>query len=389
MNKKILALGFWLLWSASVSLFAALENNGNNTVKQGNSTNKITTPAIWAVKLIDTTTGIVIKEFTEGENSLCYDNLPETLSLIAETSVGTVGSVEFRVMPTKVFVDNIYPFRLKEHSSGLLKPFSPSVGIKTLAITPYQLADLNGNVGSTKNFTINVSDDLLVCDDVVNISGELKQWHRVRLDLLGPDISELDINNPFRNYKLDVTFTHIDTGESLVVPGFFAADGDAENTSADSGNIWRTYFRPHLIGNWEYSVSFIQGTNVSVANSVSGTPVLPLNGLSGEFYIGNSDKFGNDFRSKGFLRHEDGERYLQFSGTNDYFLKMGANSPENLLAYSEFDQTSDLDPAWSSFLHSYSPHAVDFHSWDSLDTDSTWSSGKGKNLIGGNKLFIK
>ena len=41
----------------------------------------------------------------------------------------------------------------------------------------------------------------------------------------GPETEELHENNPFLDYRLNVTFTK---GErSIVVPGFYAADGNA------------------------------------------------------------------------------------------------------------------------------------------------------------------
>ncbi|MHC4565215.1 MAG: DUF5060 domain-containing protein, partial [Planctomycetota bacterium] len=68
------------------------------------------------------------------------------------------------------------------------------------------------------------------------VSGELKKWHKVTVTFDGPQTSETAEPNPFLDYRLNVTFTHQGSGKSKVVPGHFAADGDAANTSADSGN---------------------------------------------------------------------------------------------------------------------------------------------------------
>ena len=63
------------------------------------------------------------------------------------------------------------------------------------------------------------------------ISGELKKWHKIELVFGGPESSEMADNNPFLNYRLDVSFSN---GENVyVVPGFYAADGNAAETSAD------------------------------------------------------------------------------------------------------------------------------------------------------------
>jgi len=46
-------------------------------------------------------------------------------------------------------------------------------------------------------------------DGTVTLSGELKQWHKVTLNLAGPFAAETDTTpNPFIDYRLTVTFTH-------------------------------------------------------------------------------------------------------------------------------------------------------------------------------------
>ena len=70
----------------------------------------------------------------------------------------------------------------------------------------------------------------------VAISGELKQWHKVTLALDGPFAHEQDNQpNPFTDLAFNVTFTHESGSPKYVVPGYFAADGDAGNSSAESG----------------------------------------------------------------------------------------------------------------------------------------------------------
>ena len=65
--------------------------------------------------------------------------------------------------------------------------------------------------------------------DGVNIAGELKKWHTVTLTFDGPEVAETDENNPFLNYRLNVTFSHKTTGKTYKVPGYFAADGDRKS----------------------------------------------------------------------------------------------------------------------------------------------------------------
>ncbi|MCJ8163298.1 DUF5060 domain-containing protein [Pontibacter sp. E15-1] len=198
------------------------------------------------------------------------------------------------------------------------------------------------------------------------ITGELKTWHCVTLTFDGPETSEFDTLNPFLNYRMEVTFS--DGSKTLTIPGFYAADGNAGQTGARSGNKWQVRFAPPHPGEWAYQVSFRKGKNIAISDNPSdGGPMAP-DGAKGKLAISKSDKAGKDLRAKGRLLHTD-SHYLQFAGTGEYFVKGGANSPEDLLGYYEFDQT----PA----KHRFEPHASEWR-----EGDPTWQKSKGKNLIG-------
>ena len=210
------------------------------------------------------------------------------------------------------------------------------------------------------------------------ISGELKKWHTITLLFDGVNTNEQAVSNPFYDYRLNVTFTK--GLKTYVVPGHYAADGNAAETSDSTGNKWRVYFSPDEAGTWNYSVSFRTASAIAIDDNVNaGTAVVPLNGEVGSFVIAATDKTGRDFRGKGRLDYV-GEHYLQFSETGEYFLKGGADSPENFLAYYEFDQTKDLGgkptPGLTNGLHQYANHAQHWNSGPS------WQSGKGKSIIG-------
>ncbi len=206
-----------------------------------------------------------------------------------------------------------------------------------------------------------------------SITGELKKWHKVTLTFNGPNTSEGASNNPFLNYRLNVMFTHQSGSPSYVVPGYFAADGNAAQTSATSGNKWRVHFAPDKTGTWNYSVSFRKGNNVAVNDSnTAGTVAGFMNGQTGSFNIGATNKTGRDFRGKGRLQYV-GEHYLKFAETGEYMIKQGPDSPENLFAYADFDNT----PNAGNRRKNYAPHVGDWNSGD-----PTWKSGKGKGLIG-------
>jgi hypothetical protein len=200
----------------------------------------------------------------------------------------------------------------------------------------------------------------------VIVSGETKKWHPVTLSFFGPDTGERATRNPFSEFRLNVTFEQ--EGKRRVIPGYYAADGNPAESGADGGCIWRVHFVPDAQGTWTYRASFRTGAGVAFEpDPTAGTPTA-FDGASGSFAVGPTDKTGRDHRAKGFLRYV-GKRYLRFAETGEHFLKGGADSPENFLAYGEFDQTTAS--------HRYEPHARDWQ-----PGDPTWRGGKGKNIIG-------
>jgi hypothetical protein len=217
------------------------------------------------------------------------------------------------------------------------------------------------------------------------VSGELRQWHKITLTVDGPQTEEsATAPNPFVDYRLTVTFAHESGTPVYHVPGYFAADGNAATSSATSGNKWRAHFAPDRTGRWDWSVSFVTGTGVAVDAAVIGsaTSVPKVDGLRGSIQIAASNKSGADFRSRGRLQYV-GRRYLRFAGSGEYFLKAGADAPETLLAYADFDGTRTMkQPGSRAFvgtegLHRYEPHLADWR-----QGDPTWRDGKGKGLIG-------
>ena len=202
------------------------------------------------------------------------------------------------------------------------------------------------------------------------LSGELRQWHKTTLTFTGPSTSETASTNPFLDYRLDVTFTQV--GKSYTVPGYYAANGDAGDTGASSGDKWRVHFSPPSTGAWNWQASFRQGTGIAVSSS-AGTPTH-FDGQSGSFNVIATDKSGDDFRGKGLIQLAPDKHYLQFSGTGQYWIKGGTDSPEDFLGYSGFDNTASS----SSFATTtYPSHVGDWNSGD-----PTWRNGKGKGIIG-------
>jgi hypothetical protein len=216
------------------------------------------------------------------------------------------------------------------------------------------------------------------------VSGELKQFRAVTITFDGPASGEDATPNPFTDYRMSVAFTQ--GQRKVVVCGYYAADGKAGETGSAAGNKWRVHFVPETPGRWSYVASFRTGPGVAVADAGAGSPA-GFDGATGELTIGPSDNSAPDLRARGFPRHDANSHYLRFSGSGEYFIKGGADSPENLLGYADFDGTwhtgkkgdverpSEAEAAKN--LHSYKPHLADWRSGD-----PTWRGGKGKGLIG-------
>lgn len=219
--------------------------------------------------------------------------------------------------------------------------------------------------------------------DVV-VTGERKLWHKITLTLKGPFARERDIDpNPFTDYRLTGIFTHPESRRSYTVPGYFAADGRAAESSAEAGSCWRVHFSPDRTGRWEYELILLQGRWIAV-EPAARAHARRISRRAGWFDVGPSDKSEPDFRARGRLQYV-GHRYLRCAGSGEYFLKVGADSPENLLGYQDFDGTvaparpvvRPGENAPAGRLKTWSPHLRDWR-----PGDPTWQADKGRGLIG-------
>ncbi|MBN3521036.1 DUF5060 domain-containing protein [Algoriphagus lutimaris] len=206
------------------------------------------------------------------------------------------------------------------------------------------------------------------------------QWHPLTLSFKGPESSELAQENPFLNYRLSVDFKNEET--QYTIRGFYAADGNASETSSEAGSIWRVHFNPDKTGTWSYSAKLIKGDSIALNDDPTSGETVFISNAKGNFKVIKSDKEGDDFRAHGRIEAYNG--YFKFTGTDNYWIKAGTNSPENLLAYIDFDDTYRIkaearegEAATSGEIHSYEPHLKDWNTGD-----PTWKGGKGKSLIG-------
>ncbi|MEM9718467.1 MAG: DUF5060 domain-containing protein [Bacteroidota bacterium] len=224
-------------------------------------------------------------------------------------------------------------------------------------------------------FTLSVQSQQESSEASPLLEGELKKWHKVTLVFEGPETEEMHTYNPFLNYRLDVTFRGAE--KTYVVPGYFAADGNAAETSADSGNVWKVHFAPDETGTWDYEVSFRKGANVAVSSErFAGESAGYMDGYRGSLQIAPTDKTGRDLRGKGRLKFVN-KPYLQFAETGEYFLKAGADAPENLLSYADFDGDFKTDGHRDHFIKTWEAHVGDWKAGD-----PSWQEGKGKGLVG-------
>ncbi len=174
-------------------------------------------------------------------------------------------------------------------------------------------------------------------------------------------------NNPFLDHRLQVRFEG-PGGLVFAVPGFFDGDG----AGGKLGRVWRARFTPPAPGAWRAVASFRLGPNVAIdLDPGAGSPGL-LDGVETTFDVAEASIFAPGFLCSGRPMWED-EHYRRFE-TGGHYLKGGANSPENFLAFRGFD--SVVDAGGVGILHGYGPHVSDWKSGDPLfqsdvhDTDS-------------------
>ncbi len=218
------------------------------------------------------------------------------------------------------------------------------------------------------------------CQQIQNNQRTTPKWHTLTLDFTGPETSEQANENPFTDYRLWVRFTH--AGKARLVRGFYAADGDAANTGAASGNHWQVRFTPPEVGQWQYEAFLYHGDTIALSDNWQAGESVPLSHSAGSFEVVPSTATAPSFHRLGTL-YTDGQ-YYKTADDNRFWLKGGTNSPENLLAFSDFDQTYRMDTQRrdgeaesGDMIHQFAPHARDWQ-----PGDPTWRQGKGKNIVG-------
>ncbi|MCP3917965.1 MAG: DUF5060 domain-containing protein [bacterium] len=195
------------------------------------------------------------------------------------------------------------------------------------------------------------------------ILGTPRQSSPFEIAFRGPWASETDIApNPFYDYRLSVIFRG-PNGIARVVPGFFDGDG----ADGDAGLMWKVRFTPPIQGPWTASVDFRTGPDVAIdLDPYAGQTNAPLHGRTFPIQVAPADPNAPGFYKYGQLEYVGGH-YPRFKG-GPYFLKTGANSPENFLGYRGFDGPGKVENAGIGVLHGYGAHVQDWNPGDPLFT---------------------
>jgi hypothetical protein len=212
------------------------------------------------------------------------------------------------------------------------------------------------------------------------VTGDTTDRHFITLTIKGPNVSETGTTNPFTDYKLTLVVKYIlSAAERYVAPGYYAADGNAGETGASSGNVWKVHFTPQWGGAHLYSVYFRTGPNVALNDSLlAGTPVAGIDGDTGSFdFKMEGQDNPPDLRALGRVDVDLYKNYMFFVkngfSKKNVFFKEGAASPSNFLDYADFDNT----PA-GSYTKTFTSHVADW-----TTGDPAWGGGqKGKGIIG-------
>ena len=208
----------------------------------------------------------------------------------------------------------------------------------------------------------------------IKVTGEQRKWHKLTLEVAGPEMSEQGQENPFLDIRLEVIFRK--GSKEYIVPGYYAADGKAGESSAESGNVWKVHFTPDAEGQWDYTISFRKGKGIAVGEDKTAGTVLAGDGTRGSFTVGPGDKSLPDNRARGRLEYVGGH-YLRYAESGEYFLKGGPDAPENFLAYADFDGTQNKDGISDKYIKTWSAHQQDWKIGD-----PSWQGSKGKGMIG-------
>jgi len=195
------------------------------------------------------------------------------------------------------------------------------------------------------------------------VSTPTNLYTTIHIDTKGPMANESDQSpNPFLDIRYDVNLIS-PSGQRITVPGFFTGDGNGSAT----GSVWRARFTPDEIGEWEYQVRLLQGSNAAVSDDVVALQNITEEKNSGTFNVGAA----NNADHQGRLKYV-GEHYLKYE--------------ENFFGYNGFDNTINQpggvgEAQLAQGLHHYAEHVADWNPGDPLFSSAD-SGVDSKGIIG-------
>lgn len=149
---------------------------------------------------------------------------------------------------------------------------------------------------------------LLLLGGCARDGSSVARWHKLELSFEGPPSASAGEVNPFA-IRFDVHFSGPE-GTEYRVPGFY----DGNGRGGRDGSAWKIRFAPDRNGEWTW-------------RTVSSEPLL--NGKAGQFVVTDPPAGAPELYRLGRLEYA-GARYLKFR-EGGYWLKAGADEPENLL----------------------------------------------------------
>ena len=121
---------------------------------------------------------------------------------------------------------------------------------------------------------------------------------------------------------------------------------------------------------------------IAIDDAPEAGKVISLDKISGAFTVTPNKTKSIDFRTRGKIVVKN-QRFMFAGAENGYWLKAGADSPENLLAYEGFDNTyrmaasdDDGEAKTDGQIHRFAAHSKDF-----AEGDPTWVPDLGKTLL--------
>ncbi len=298
---------------------------------------------------------------------------------VSGPNTATLEDADFGLAAASNLIEGVYVFRLTATDSlGASASDETTVTVSryltpTPTQTPTRTPTINPSITRTATPTPTATSAITPPPGSCAAEGGNAIMEKVTIKCNGPTLNEASGENPFMNYRMDVTFTNPGNNKSYVVPGYFALDGTGAESTATSGNQFHALFRPDESGIWKYRVSFRTGANVAVGTTSSGT-ATGFDNYNGTFNVGAGSNASLGAIANGrLIDFRNG--YLGTHLNNKATVKLGAGSPEDFMGYSGFDNA--LSTTSNPGSTSYSAHLNDWQSGD-----PQWKGGKGKEIIG-------